>query len=413
MNTQTSPQTEENHVPVVSIIVLAYNHLDMTKLCIQSLYQYTSHIDFELILINNGSSDGTEEYFCTLKDAVKINFPKNIGVDKAINYGFRMAQGKYTLNLSNDIVVTYHWLDNLIACMESSDKIGMAVPVCGVSSNNQQVKLNFQSLDEMQMLAKEYNVSNPNLWEERLKLVTYTCLFRTDVQKAMGGFDEEFNPGAYDDDAISFSIRRAGYKLILAKDTYVHHFGSVTFNAEYTKNNLAQRNLSLFYSKFGVHPWQASYIDFNVLDLLDISDRNDVNILGVGMSYGSTLLQLKNMCRSKGGKNIKLYYLSEQGRNMAELRTVCEYCVCTNHGELLHYFGDKLYDYIIVESESDQLENLPALFQNLGGLLKQGGQLVCTAANADLLGQICSALTNAGLTAGNSGQNYYFCFTKI
>jgi O-antigen biosynthesis protein len=412
MVAQADVQTEENQVPLVSIIVLAYNHLDYTKQCIESLFRYTSHINFELILINNGSSDGTEEYFCSLTNAIKISFPKNIGVDKAINYGFRMAQGKYTLNLSNDIVVTTHWLDNLIECAESDEKIGMVVPVCGVSSNNQQVDLNYHSLDEMQQLAKDYNISNPDLWEERLKLVTYTCLFRTKVQKAMGGFDEEFNPGAYDDDAISFRIRRAGYRLILAKDTYVHHFGSVTFNAEYSKNNLAQRNLNLFYSKFGVHPWQASFIDFNVVNLFQYDGQNDQNILGVGMSCGSTLLQIKNMCRSKGGRNIKIDYLSESDRNMMELRSVCETCILAETGELLHYFGGKFYDYIVLESESGKLENIPQLFHSLGSLLKEGGQLVCTAANEELYKQIQSSLADADLTLTKVHQNYYFCFTK-
>ncbi len=405
-----STQSLEN--PVVSIVVLAYNHLDYTKQCIEALFQYTSHIPFELILINNGSSDGTEQYFCSIPNAMKISFPKNIGVDKAINYGFRMASGKYTLNLSNDIVVTANWLDNLIQCAESDRKIGMVVPVCGASSNNQQVDLNYQTLEEMQQLAKDYNVSNPNLWEERIKLVTYTCLFRTQVQKAMGGFDEEFNPGAYDDDAISFRIRRAGYRLILAKDTYVHHFGSVTFNAEYTKNNLAQRNLNLFYSKFGVHPWQAAFIDMNVITLLEYDGQDSRAILGIGKSCGSTLLQIKNTCRSKGAKDVKIFYLSEADSNMMELRSVCEFCIHSQTDGLNRLFGSRHYDYIIVESETDKLKNIPAFFQNVGDLLKVGGQLICTAANNEDYEQIRTSLENTGVLPAGECRSYYYLFRK-
>nr|WP_319490055.1 glycosyltransferase [uncultured Caproiciproducens sp.] len=407
-----STQIEENKNPLVSIVVLAYNHLDYTKQCIDSLYRYTSHIDFELILINNGSSDGTEAYFCSLPNAIKISFPHNIGVDKAINYGFRMAGGKYTLNLSNDIVVTSNWLDNLIQCAQSDERIGMVVPVCGASSNNQQVDLGYHSLEEMQRLAKDYNISNPNLWEERVKLVTYTCLFRTEVQKAMGGFDEEFNPGAYDDDAISFRIRRSGYHLMLAKDTYVHHFGSVTFNAEYSKNNLAQRNLNLFYSKFGVHPWQASFIDFNAVNLFEYDGQDSRNILGIGKSCGSTLLQIKNMCRSKGGRNARIYYLSELDSNMLELRSVCETCIHASTNDLIRFFGNRFYDYIVVESESDKMENIQLFFKNLGSLVEEGGQLVCTAANNELFKLIQSSLEDTGLDFTDAQQNYYYCFKK-
>ncbi len=403
---------KEVQSPVVSIVVLAYNHLDYTKQCIDSLFKYTSHIDFELITINNGSTDGTEEYFNSLPNTIKISFPRNVGVDKAINCGFRIAQGKYTLNLSNDIVVTYNWLDNLITCMEADDKIGMVVPVCNASSNNQQVALKYNSMDEMQQRAKEYNVSNPRLWEERLKLVTYTCLFRTEVQKAMGGFDEDFNPGCYDDDAISFRIRRAGYKLVLARDTFVHHFGSITFNVEYTKDNLAQRNRLLFFEKFGVNSWQASYTDFNVLALLNYKPQYDVNILGIGLSYGATLLQIKNICRGYGSQNIRIFYLSEQEKNLTDLKTISEYCIHTETDNLLNYFGSRRYDYIILESESNHLKNIEDLLINLNSLLKEGGQLVCTAADQPLYTRIKDTLFGVGLSNLKNIRDYYLCFSK-
>jgi len=184
------------------------------------------------------------------------------------------------------------------------------------------------------------------------------------------------------------------------------------FMLTYTKNNLAQRNLSLFYSKFGVHPWQASFIDFNVINLLEYDGQSDRSILGIGMSCGSTLLQIKNMCRSKGGRNIRIFYLSGQEGNMTELRSVCETCVHAGTGELLHWFGEKLYDYIVVETETDKLGNIQSVFQNLGSLLKEGGQLVCTAANEELAKLIQSSLAKEGLTLTKSHQNYYFCFTK-
>lgn len=408
MNTEQSPET----TPLVTIVVLAYNHLDYTKLCIENLFRYTSHIPFELILINNGSSDGTEAFFSGIPDAIKISFPENIGVDKAINWGFRMARGKYTLNLSNDIVVTYHWLDNLIACMESDEKIGMVVPVCSASSNSQQVTFPFQTLDEMQQIARTYNVSNPNLWEERMKLVTYTCLFPTELQKALGGFDEDFNPGAYDDDAISFRIRRMGYKLILARDTYVHHFGSVTFNGEYAKNNLAQRNLNLFMKKFGVHPWQAAFMDFNVVNLFQYGGQDSVNILGIGRSFGSTLLQMKNMCRNRGSKEVNLYYLSEFEENLTDLNTVCKFSIHAGINELPPQLNEINFDYIVVESESDKMPDPEPFFKIVAGLLSDNGQMVCTAANKELSDRILSTCTSAGLVPQGSIRDYYFCYAR-
>jgi GT2 family glycosyltransferase len=128
----------------------------------------------------------------------------------------------------------------------------------------------------------------------------------------MGGFDEDFNPGCYDDDAICFSIRRRGYKVIFAKDAFVHHYGARSFNEEYDKDpSLQTRNRNLFISKFVADPYVAGLINYDVLKILTYSGTEDVDILGIGNSYGMTVLQLKNFCKLNGSKNIGLYYLTE------------------------------------------------------------------------------------------------------
>jgi|GEM_PF-111263 len=397
--------------PAVSVVLLAYNHLDYTKKCVESLYRYTADVDFELITVNNGSSDGTEGFFNSLPNAKKISFPQNVGVDKAVNAGFRIAEGKYTLNLSNDIVVTARWLSNLVKCAESDERIAMVVPVCGFSSNNQQVSLPYTTLEEMQRLAAAYNQSNPALWEERLRLITYTCLFRTDVQKAIGGFDEDFNPGAYDDDAISFRIRRMGYKLILARDTFVHHFGSVTFREEYKKNNLATRNKALFIEKFGVDPWGATKIDQNVVALGEYDRKGGIRILGVGSSSAASLLQIKNEYRSRGERNVTLDYLSENKNTLDDLATVCRACFLAEPNEVKKYFGEQSYDLIVVESETNKLRDLGNFYKDLCGMLREDGRLVTTAVE-ELLPLIDWILRENGLVLAQNISRYYFAFNR-
>lgn len=397
--------------PLVSIVVLAYNHLDYTMKCIESLFKYTSDVDYELITVNNGSSDGTEYYFNSLPNAKKINFPENIGVDKAVNYGFREAEGKYTINLSNDIVVTSNWLKNLVTCMESDPKIGMVVPVCNASSNYQQISLPYTDLDEMQEIAKIYNKSNPGLWEERMKLVTYTCLFRTDLQKAFGGFDEDFNPGAYDDDAMSFRVRRAGYKLILAGDTFVHHFGSVTFNEEYVKSNIAERNMRLFYDKFGVHSWNVGMIDFNIVNLAKFREKKDIKVLGIGQSYGASLLQIKNKFRKTGLRDVKLFYLSENEKSIPDLNTICEDCIYAPAETAKEFFGSRKYDIIVFENEPDKLINPELFFEDITDLLKEDGMLITTAIPS-VYPRIESCLYNKDFAVTKKEKDYYFAFEK-
>ncbi len=400
--------------PLASIVVLAYNHLEYTKQCIDSIYRYTSHIDFELITVNNGSKDGTEKFFNSLPNTKKINFKENIGVCKAINQGIRISEGKYILNISNDIVVTANWLDNLLICMESDSKVGMAVPICNASCNYQQIDLPYTRMDEIQKFAEDHNVSNPNKWDERMKLSTYAGIYRSEIMKTLGGFDEDFNPGCYDDDAICFSIRRMGYKVILAKDTFVHHFGAKTFNEEYEKDkNLQIRNKHIFMLKFGADPYLCGLIDYNVINLLtfDKSSEN-INILGIGKSYGTTMLELKNECRHHENKNINLNYLSENEKTMIDLRTICNECILGFADNVHIYFGSVLYDYIVLESESHSVTNMESFFVTLYTLLKPGAQLVCTAANPEIFKRITDIFSNLDAIFVNQFNNYYLCFSK-
>jgi Predicted glycosyltransferases len=398
---------------LASIVVLAYNHLEYTKQCIESIYRYTSPMNFELITVNNGSTDGTDEYFRNLPNRKKISLPENIGVCKAFNLGFQIAEGKYILNVSNDIVVTTRWLENLIFCMDTDPKVGMIVPICDASCNYQQIELPYRTMDEMQSAAERYNVSNPDLWEERLKLSNYAGIYRGEILRALGGFDEAFNPGSYDDDAICFSIRRLGYKVILAKDTFVHHFGAKTFNEEYEKDkNLLIRNKSLFIEKFGVDPYIAGLIDYNVLNLLSYSGAYDVDILGIGKSFGTTVLQLKNSCKSHGSKNVGLYYLSERLYNMVELKTICSESVCAPVSEIRPRFGSRLYDYIIVESAYGSLPEKEAFFTDLYSLLKANGEIVCTAPDQSALYTIMGIFSRLGADFDSQINYYYLCFSK-
>lgn len=410
---EAAPTRSEGQQPLVSIVVTAYNHLDYTRQCIDCLYKYTSHIPFELILVNNGSTDGTEEYFASIKDAKRITFEQNIGVDTAVNSGFAIASGRYTLNLSNDILVTHRWLDNLLACIESDPRIGMVVPVCNASSGYQQVNLGYRTIEEMHEKAAEFNkVSDPSKWEDRLRLITYTCLFPTALQKQLGGFDEDFNPGGFDDDAISFRIRRMGYRLVLAGDAFVHHFGSVTFSAEYTKSNLLERNRKLFFEKFGVDAWSVTSIDFNVLLLTDCSRKGHINILGVGESCGATLLQMKNYYRRQGQDDVELHYLAQKESQLPDLKTICQKAVCAPVGQLMTQFGNKQYDQIVVESETHMLENPPELFRQLKGLLAPGGQLIFTCTQIKTFLPILRALGVNQLSDLKLIGDYYFCYTN-
>ncbi len=113
----------------LSIIILTWNSKGMLKRCLQSIYNNTGVKDYEIIVIDNGSQDGTPEM-------LKANFPEvkiirnniNRGVAPARNQGLKLAQGEYLLILDVDTIVKQRSIDTLIDFMERNKNVGLVGP---------------------------------------------------------------------------------------------------------------------------------------------------------------------------------------------------------------------------------------------------------------------------------------------
>ena len=247
----------------VSILLLAYNKLDYTKRAAESILQYTdfSKGNIELILLNNGSEDGTREYFESLPYTKLVNLRHNVlGTFAYIH----LLEGKYFVGFSNDVVATPHWLDHLLACMESDDRIAIAVPTCNEDSisNDQGIPVSypntFEGLAVMQTFAAEYNHLNPAFWENRSLLMPFLAIVRTELQK-MAGADPVYTRAEFVDDDFSTLLRRTGWRQLLLKDTFMHHFGGVTLGGGRNKDagNALDAMRRVYYEKWGVDAWDS------------------------------------------------------------------------------------------------------------------------------------------------------------
>ena len=253
----------KNYPYEVSIILLAYNKLEYTKAAVESLF---AHTDFssgrvELITINNGSDDGTREYFERLPHTKKVNLKYNV---LAINAHQYIVEGRYVVGFSNDIIATPHWLDHLLVAMESDARIACAVPTCneGGISNNQGIPVpypnTFEGVERIQAFAAAHNHLNPALWEDRCLLMPFLSIIRTDICR-MGGIDPIYTRAEFVDDDLSTLLRRTGWRQLLLKDTFMHHFGGVTLGEGRRKGagNALDEMRRVYYEKWGVDAWDS------------------------------------------------------------------------------------------------------------------------------------------------------------
>ena len=249
-----------DYKPLTSILVLTHNQFAYTKAFIDSVFQFTS-VPFELIIVDNASYDDTVKYLEDLGKTdkrVKVIFNKeNLGFPKGVNQALRIAEGNYSLMANNDIIVADGWLERMIEIAESDSSIGIVGPISNAVSGLQSDKdAKYNSIEGMHKYAFEIKEKNRNQIFEFPRVAFLCTLIKKEVIEKIGGLDERFSPGNFEDDDFCLRAQIAGYKTVIAKDVFIHHFGSKSFAADGVKKyeERLETNKKIFIEKWGADP---------------------------------------------------------------------------------------------------------------------------------------------------------------
>ncbi|MGO4111097.1 glycosyltransferase family 2 protein [Paenibacillus sp. YAF4_2] len=214
-----------------SIIIPSYNQVDYLRACIDSIMDNTEQ-PHEIIVVDNASTDGTVDYLEQLDGQVRYRvLSENYGFSGAVNMGLMMAKGTTMVVLNNDTLLTDNWLGNMLICLHSDPTIGLVGPVTNYISGDQQIQVPYVSIEDMPEFARLNNISDPKRWERTDRLPGFCLLFRRELWEKIGFLDEGFEYGNYEDDDYNIRVRLLGYSLVIARDSFIHHFGSVSIKA--------------------------------------------------------------------------------------------------------------------------------------------------------------------------------------
>jgi O-antigen biosynthesis protein len=217
--------------PLASIVVPIYNHLEQTMHCLRSLAEVGASCPFEVIVVDDGSSDGSAQWIETCPQVRLHRMSENSGFVDACNAGAGIARGQYLVFLNNDTEVTAGWLDALIDCFNT-------VPRCGLVG----AKLIYPdgSLQEAGgIVFADGNACNYGRGgdpaDPRYDFVreadycSGACIaLPTLLFRSLGGFDIRYAPAYYEDTDLAFSVRAAGYQVIYQPRAEVVHFEGKT-----------------------------------------------------------------------------------------------------------------------------------------------------------------------------------------
>lgn len=283
-----------------TIILLTYNHVELTKDCIESIRKFTKKGTYELIVVDNASTDETVSYLKKQKDIKLILNKENKGFPIGCNQGIEASDSTTDiLLLNNDTVVTTNWLTNLKTCLYSDPFIGAVGAVSNHTENRQGCNFTYETMEEMQQKAKENNVSNPARWEEKAFLIGFCLLLKREVFNQIGLLDINYTPGYIEDNDLSLRILKSGYKLMLCHDVFIHHYLGTSFrkdlNAFYP---ILFKNRDYFYQKWHFNPFvfdEVKSASFPLLEeyktILDVDASIGVNILELKYRYKDCIIE--------------------------------------------------------------------------------------------------------------------------
>lgn len=244
---------------MTSTIILTKDNLQYTTGCLESIFEHTSQVKtpFEIIVVDNGSKDGTVAYLKSLETADQIKAiynQENLGFPKGVNQGAAIAKGEYLCLLNNDVILTDGWLDRLLRCIKSDPLLAAVGPYnnCTSGPNQSPIPTPYKNEEELQKFAKTYNQE-----EKYIDFLVFFCaLIKKSVWDELGGLDVDFTPGNYEDNLFCYNLIKKGYKLKICGNVFLHHYISRTWHSDDPKKvrqyaSVMARNQKLFTKKIG------------------------------------------------------------------------------------------------------------------------------------------------------------------
>ncbi len=283
----------------IIIVIVSYNASFLMEENIKSIRSTLNQGTYKIVVVDNASTDGVTQFLEQQEDILLIKNTENVGFGPACNQAVAATIGTEfekcdVLLLNNDTRLVFDSVYYLKKALYSAENIGAVGSLSNYAGNKQQLDIEFDTVDDYIKYGEKINVPMESPYLERSRLSAFAMLIRRDVWDSVGGFDEEFAPGYYEDDALSMEILKRGYRLLLVRNSFIYHAGSQSFiNTDYEK--LLSDHHKLFEEKYGFDILKYCYASGTVISQIPYNKDSRFSLLQIGCGLGSDLKAIRSL----------------------------------------------------------------------------------------------------------------------
>jgi GT2 family glycosyltransferase len=248
----------------ISIIIVSYNTKALLKQCLISVFEKTQGVNFEVIVVDNASQDGSQQMVQKgFPNVTLIESPANIGFGRANNLGAKYAQGKYLFFLNPDTILLNNAVKILAEFLDNNPKVG----ICGgnLFDENRNPTLSYKMF--LPSILWELNELSLDLLAKLLygenRFFNHTCqvkevggyitgadiMISRSLFDQLSGFDPDFFV-YFEETELSFRVKKAGYKIYSVPQAEIIHLEGQTFSENWNrKARLFSESRKIYYKK--------------------------------------------------------------------------------------------------------------------------------------------------------------------
>ncbi|NNM51356.1 MAG: glycosyltransferase, partial [Pseudomonadales bacterium] len=244
-------------MPRISVIILTYNNLDLTRACLDSVLERSDYPNLEVIVVDNASSDDTPAYledYARRHQEVRIVLnQKNLGFAAGNNVGLSISTGEFLVVLNNDTVVTHGWIMTLLRHFQAFPGLGLLGPVTNNIGNEAKIEVNYQNIAHMPGESLVYTLTHMGQRYPLRNAAFFCVMMSRSTYDRCGPISEDYGLGFYEDDDYCRKVEAAGLEVACAEDVFVHHHLSASFNKlKFSERQvLLERNKAIYEQKWG------------------------------------------------------------------------------------------------------------------------------------------------------------------